>query len=263
MNNAKVYKTEAVVLRQRRLGEADKILTLFSADRGKLDAVAKGVRRPGSRKAGHVELLTRTSLMLARGQNLDIITQSEAVETYLPLREDLRRLASGLYVAELIDRFTVEHVESYPLYRLLVETLGRLATHTDLDLALRFFEINLLGNAGYQPQIQRCVVCQSPLQPVSNAFSPTAGGAVCPACTPAQSGLRPLSVNAIKVMRLLQTGRFTEAARLRLGHALAVEIEGHLRSTLRLYTERDLRSLEFLNAMRRGITIPLRGAVVS
>ncbi len=263
MNNAKVYKAEAVVLRQRKLGEADKILTLFSADRGKFDAVAKGVRRPGSRKAGHVELLTHTSLMLARGQNLDIITQSEALETYLPLREDLRRMGSGLYVAELIDRFTVEHAESYPLFRLLVDTLGRVAVHDDLDLVLRFFEVNLLAHAGYQPELGRCVVCQSALQPVANAYSPTAGGAVCPACTPAQSGLRPLSVNAIKVLRLFQSGRFAEATRLRLSHDLAVEIEGHLRSTLRLYTERDLRSLEFLNAMRRGITIPLRSAVVS
>ena len=262
MNTAKVYKTEAVVLRRRKLVEADKILTLFSADLGKFDAVAKGVRRPGSRKAGHVELLTHTSLLLARGQNLDIITQSQAVETYLPLREDLRRLGCGLYVAELIDRFTAEHVESYPLFRLLVETLRRLAQRTDLDLVLRFFEVNLLAHAGYQPELSRCVVCQAPLRPVAQAFSPSGGGAVCPACTPAQSGLRPLSVSAIKVLRLLQSGRFTDAARLRLSHDLAVEIEGHLRSYLRTYTERDLRALDFLNDVRRDPPALPRGAAV-
>ena len=251
MNTARVYKTEAVVLRQRKLGEADKILTLFSADLGKFDAVAKGVRKPASRKAGHVELLTHTSLMLARGRNLDIITQSEAIATYLPLREDLRRLGCGLYVAELVDRFTAERAESYPLFRLLVETLGRLAVRDDLDLVLRFFEMNLLVHSGFQPELARCVVCQSPLRPAANSFSPGAGGIVCPACTPAQSGLRPLSVNAIKVLRLLQTGRFGEAARLRLNHDLSVEIEGHLRSYLRTYTERDLRALEFLNDVRR------------
>src|SRR3712207_2448889 len=151
MNTARVYKTEAVVLRQRKLGEADKILTLFSADLGKFDAVAKGVRRPGSRKAGHVELLTHVSLMLARGKSLDIITQAEALDTYLPLREDLRRLSCGLYVAELTDRFTAEHQESFPLFRLLVETLGGLTVHRDLELVLRFFELNLLGVAGYEP----------------------------------------------------------------------------------------------------------------
>lgn len=264
MNTAKVYKTEAVVLRQRKLGEADKILTLFSADLGKFDAVAKGVRRPGSRKAGHVELLTRVSMMLARGQNLDIVTQAETVAAYLPMRDDLRRLACGMYVAELVDRFTVERSESYPLYRLLVDTLDRLATRGDLPLVLRFFEVNLLGIAGYQPEFRRCVVCQSPLQPVANSFSPSAGGAVCPSCTPARSGLRPLSVNAIKVLRVFQGGNFAEASRLRLGHDLGVEIEGHLRSSLRMYLERDPRSLAFLNDIRHDSIAPLgRAAVLS
>lgn len=251
MNPARVYKTEAVVLRQRNLGEADRILTLFSADLGKLDAVAKGVRRPASRKAGHVELLTHVSLMLARGQNLDIVTQAQAIESYLPLRAELRRLGAGLYVAELIDRFTVERAESYPLFRLMVDTLGRLAVRDDLDFVLRYFEVNLLTESGFQPQVQQCVLCQTPLRPVANFYSPTAGGAICPACTPSQSGLRPLSVSAIKVLRLMQAGRFTEAARLRIDHDLAVELEGHLRGTLRIYTERDLSSLRFLNQVRR------------
>jgi DNA repair protein RecO (recombination protein O) len=262
MDRARVYKTEAVVLRQRKLGEADKILTLFSADLGKFDAVAKGVRRPGSRKAGHVELLTHSSLMLARGQNLDIVTQSQAIESYLPLREDLRRLSCGLYVAEVVDRFTVEQVESYPIFRLLVDTLGRLAVMADLDLVLRFFEVNLLAHAGYQPQLSRCVICQNPLRPVENWFSPSAGGAVCPACTPAQSGLRPLSVNAVKVLRLMQSGRYSDTARLRLGHDLGVELEGHLRGYVRTYTERDLNSLEFLNGVRRELPSPARRSAV-
>ncbi len=162
MSGARVYKTEAVVLRQRPLGEADRILTLYAADLGKFEAVAKGVRRPGSRKAGHLEPLTYVSVMLARGRNLDIITQAEAREAFLPLRADVQRLAAGLYVAELVDRLTVEHVEGYAIFRLLVETLGRLATAANLDIVLRFFEINLLAHVGYRPELRRCVICQAP-----------------------------------------------------------------------------------------------------
>ena len=260
--NARVYKTEAVVLRQRRLGEADKILTLFSADQGKFDAVAKGIRRPGSRKAGHLEVLSHASLMIAHGRNLDIITQAQAVETYLPLRDDMRRLSAGLYAAELVDRFTGERMESYPVYRLLTETLARLASHPDVDLALRFFEVNLLAHMGYQPELRHCVVCQAPLQPVANNFSPIAGGAVCPSCTPAQSGLRPLSLNALKVLRLFQSGRFADATRLRLGHDLAVELEGLLRGYLRVYIERDLNSLRFMHGVRRDAAGVVQSAPV-
>jgi DNA repair protein RecO (recombination protein O) len=264
MDRSRVYKTEAVVLRQRPLGEADRILTVFSADRGKMDAVAKGVRRPGSRKAGHLELLTHSSLMLARGQNLDIITQSQAIESYLPLRDDLRRMSFGLYAAELVDRLTVEHAEGYPIFRLLVETLGRLSTGNDLETALRYFEINLLAHAGFQPQLWQCVVCQNPLRPVENCFSPSAGGAVCPGCTPAGSGLSRLSVNAVKVLRLMLAGSFADVARLRLGHELSAEIEGHLRAYVRAYIERDLHSLRFLHGVRREPpTRPLPTRVLS
>src|SRR5581483_3882085 len=119
-----------------------------------------------------------------------------------PLRDDLRRLSCGMYAAELVDRFTIEHVESYPIFRLLVETLARLAERPDVDTVLRYFEINLLAQSGYQPQLWQCVVCQGALQPVENWFSPSAGGAVCPTCTPSGSGLTRITVNALKVMRL-------------------------------------------------------------
>jgi DNA repair protein RecO (recombination protein O) len=251
MDRSRVYKTEVVVLRQRPLGEADRVLTLFSADLGKFDAVAKGIRKPGSRKAGHLEPLTHTRLMLARGKTLDIITQGEALETYRPMRDDLRRLSCGMYAAELVDRFTVEHAEGYPVFRLLVETLGRIAERADLDTILRYFEINLLAQSGFQPQLWQCVVCQSAIAPVDNWFSPSAGGAVCPTCTPSGSGLSRLSVNAIKVMRLMLSRDYEQTARLRWGHDLAVEVEGHLRAYLRTYIERDLSSLRFLNGVRR------------
>src|SRR5688572_27559635 len=120
MRPQRIYSTEVVVLRTRRLGEADSILTLLSADRGKFDAVARGVRKLTSRKAGHIEPLTHSRLLLAHGSNLDVITQAEAVQCFLPVREDLRTIGAGLYAAELIDRFTVEREECYPLFRLLV-----------------------------------------------------------------------------------------------------------------------------------------------
>ena len=89
MPRPRVYKTQAVVLRQRKLGEADKIVTLFSPSRGKIDAVAKGVRRTKSRMSGHVEPLTFGPYLLAEGRDLDIITQAETVEAFGALRADL------------------------------------------------------------------------------------------------------------------------------------------------------------------------------
>src|SRR3989304_4519194 len=105
----RLYKTEAVVVRAMDLGEADRILTLLTPGLGKLRAVAKGVRRSQSKLGGHLDLLTRSSVMVARGKNLDIITQAQGLDSFLPLRNDLMRLGCGLYAAELAERFTPEH----------------------------------------------------------------------------------------------------------------------------------------------------------
>ena len=94
---------EAVVLRHSNWGEADRLLSLFSREAGKLRAVAKGARKIRSRKAGHLEPFTRVRLMLAHGRDFWIVTQAETVDAYLPLREDLLRTAYGAYVLELLD----------------------------------------------------------------------------------------------------------------------------------------------------------------
>ena len=117
MPRPRVYKAQAIVLRQRKLGEADKIVTLFCAHKGKLDAVAKGVRRTKSRLAGHLEPLTLGAYLIAEGRDLDIVTQAETVEAYAALRDDLERLSRGLYCAELVDRLTPERSEANPVFR--------------------------------------------------------------------------------------------------------------------------------------------------
>lgn len=87
----RVYSTEAIVLRRDDYGEADRLLTLLTPRSGKMRVMAKGARKTSSRKAGHVELFTRVTLMLARGRLFDIVTQAEAIETHRALREDLQR----------------------------------------------------------------------------------------------------------------------------------------------------------------------------
>jgi DNA repair protein RecO (recombination protein O) len=208
------------------------------------------VRRPKSKLAGHVEPLSHTSFLLAKGRELDIITQAQALELFQPLREDLERTGRALYVAELVERFTPERQESYPVFRLLLESLRRLCNEAALDIILRFFEMRLLDYLGYRPQLQECVGCGSALRPQSNNWSVEGGGAGCPDCSRDEPIPRPLSLNALKVMRLLQAGDFPDAARLRLTPPLAVEIERHLREYLFYLLERDVHSTRFLDTLR-------------
>src|SRR5436305_15097079 len=118
----RVYRSEGIVLKAYNYGEADHILTLFTPNAGKLRAVAKGVRRTKSRMAGHLDLFTRSSLLVARGRQLDIVTQAETLENFRAMREDLVRLSYGHYVSELLDSFSAEGLANEPLYALTVHT---------------------------------------------------------------------------------------------------------------------------------------------
>jgi DNA repair protein RecO (recombination protein O) len=246
----RVYKTQAIVLRQRKLGEADKIVTLYTSHGGRLDAVAKGVRRTKSRLAGHLEPLTLGSYLLAEGRELDIVTQAETVEAFPGLREDLERLSRGLYCAELVDRLTPERSEGNPIFRLLQETLGYLSTSPNYELAVRRFELRLMDQLGYRPALAACAVCDTPLQPQTNYWSVSGGGVICQGCADDSLRLMPLSLNALKMLRLIERASFEEAARVRLSGELAMELQTCLGDYVRYVMERDVRSARFVETLR-------------
>jgi DNA repair protein RecO (recombination protein O) len=247
----RVYKTEAIVLKRVNVGEADKILTLYTPNLGKLSAVARGVRRPKSKLGGHLELFTHSSLMLARGQNLDTISQAETITSFMPLREDLWRSGLAFYAVELVHQFTAEHLENYLIYRLLLDTLHRLCQTQDGELALRYFELNLLTHLGYRPELHHCPDCGSPLEPTTNYFSVMSGGVLCPQCRVKDSMARRVSVNALKVMRFLQESDYQKASRLKLEAELSSELQGLTRQYIRYLLEREMKTVAWLDSLRR------------
>lgn len=251
MSRDRLYRTEAVVLKRHDFGEADRLLTLFTPDRGKLRVIAKGVRRPTSRKSGHVELLTHTQLLIAKGRNLDIVTQAQAVNAFLPLREDLLRLTYGYYVAELIDQFVEDENENRLLFDLLLNVLGWLSQTGKLALTVRYFELRLLGLTGYQPQLFHCVECHTLLEPQPAFFHPGQGGAVCARCGATMRGAQPLSLPALKVLRFLQTRDYAQAVQLRLSPPTEQEVERILLRYITHLLERSLKSVEFLEIVRQ------------
>jgi len=249
MTAPRLYNTEAVVLKKNELGEADNILTLYTPRLGKLRAVAKGVRRPKSKLGGHVELLTHSEMLLVQSQNLDIVTQSQTIESFLPLRDDLWRTSSALYVVELVDRFTAEGEENYPLFRLLVDTLHWLCRARHGELILRCFELRLFAYLGYQPQLQQCGGCHSSLKPVTNFFTPSGGGLLCPHCHNREPIVYPLSPNALKVLRFLQRSPYASVDRLRITPELSLELKQLMRGYIRYLLEREVRSAEWLDRL--------------
>jgi DNA repair protein RecO (recombination protein O) len=241
---------EAVVLRHSDWGEADRLLGLFTREMGKLRAVAKGVRKPRSRKAGHLEPFTRVSLLLAKGRDMWIVTQAETVDAHLCLREDLERVGYAAYAVELLDRFTYEEGENPALYRLLVDTLGRLDAEPDPALPIHYYEMRLLDLLGFRPQLFNCAKCGEVIQAVDQYFSPSLGGALCPRCGAATRGAQPISMAALKYLRHFQRSSYKEAARARPSQEVEREIERLLQHYLTYLLERGLNTPAFLRKIR-------------
>ena len=250
MSKPRNYQTEAIIIKKTKLGEADRILTLYTPHLGKIQAVAKGVRRPRSKMAGHLELLTHSQVSLARGRNLDTITGSQTINSFLPLKSNLELTSHALYAIELVDQFTADHIENYPLFQLLLETMGHLCQAGDNELVLRYFELHLLNEVGYRPQLQRCVSCQATLEPITNSFCPSAGGMLCPNCSPSQPLTYSLSVNALKVLRLLQSSDYNTISRLKINPELSRELEGVMRDYLKYLLEREVKSVAWLDTLK-------------
>lgn len=254
MRRERLYRTEAIVLRRSDFGEADRLLTLYAPKLGKIRAIAKGVRKPTSRKSGHVELFTHSQLLIARGRSLDIVTQAETVHAFRPLREDLLRTTYTYYAAELLDLFVEEGVENRPLFDLLLAMLGWLGDASDLDLTTRFFELRLLSLLGYRPQLFQCVACRRQIEPVSNFFSAADGGILCANCGENHRGAQEITLNALKVLRFLQTRDYDTCCRLRLSRPLHRELETVMYHYITYTLERDLKSVEFLRRLQREMS---------
>lgn len=244
------YRAEAVVLKRHDFGEADRILVLFTRQRGKLRAVAKGIRRTTSRLAGHLELFTHAELQLARGRDLEVVTQAETIHAFRALREDLGRTTHAYLVAELADVLTEDQAEQPELLDLLVGTFRALETASDPRLVVAHYQIKLLGLVGFRPSLASCLLCREELRPGANAFSSFLGGALCPRCGPNEASARPIPSDVLKVLRHLQRSGPPGTVRLHLPEPVAREVDRILREVTERHTERRLRSPDLIARLR-------------
>ena len=251
----RLYRVEAIVIRRRDWGEADRLLTLYTRERGKIQAVAKGARKPTSRKAGHVELFARTRLLVAHSRSIDIVTQAETIESHRLFRENLEAATLAHYFAELLDLFTGETQSDEALFDLIRSAFTWLCEAGDLRLVPRYYELHLLELAGFRPELHNCPVCSKLLEAADSFFSPAQGGVLCRACGPGRRDAHSLSLSAFKVLRYGQTRDWDRFRRLRLTPPLHAEVENTLYQYLVFLLERNLKSVEFLRQLRRQAVV--------
>jgi DNA repair protein RecO (recombination protein O) len=248
----RLYSTDAIILSRRDLGEADRLLTIFTPRHGKLTVIAKGSRRTKSRSAPHTDVLQLTRLDLAKGRDLDVVTSAQSIVSHQRFRTDLEAYGAASYMAELVRNLTEEDQEQRQVFDLLKSSLALLDQGIDAWLMMRHFELSLLDALGYRPELYRCVGCGEEIQAVTNAWSPAMGGVLCASCAAQDRAAVPMSVNAQKYVRTMHRSGPAPLVRISLGERERGEIETALVNYLRYVSERDLSSPRVIASMRRA-----------
>ncbi len=259
MAGSREYEVEGIVVRHAVVGERDRIVTLFTAEEGKLALVARGALRPGSTLGPRVDMLSHGRFHCVRRRSLDLIAEAVTLDSFGRLKSDLWRLSCALYLAELTDVSTAEGSPNRTLFDLLLAAMSRMDAGECDDRLLRVFELQLLETLGFCPSLRRCVNCGAELRPVENGLSATLGGVLCPDCTPRCPDARPLSVDALKVMRFWLSHSLDAACRVKVDAALASELEGHAFSFSRWLLQKELKSREWLSRLRSETSLTTPG----
>lgn len=253
------YATHAVILRRRDQGDADRILTIFTPGFGKRQVIAKGIRKPSSRKAGHVELFAHTNLQIARARTWDIVTEAVMVEPFKRLRSDLEGIGRAGYLCELVDCFTEEEDENQLIWDLLLLGLRQLdqidlatVDHNRAAVFLRWFELQMLTVTGFQPQFFHCLDCGRNLAPETNFLLLHEGGVVCPDCRSRRNEGEELVPDVLKILRFLQSRSWSDVSRVSIRPAILQQVQSILYRYLVVVLERQLRSTDFLRRLEHG-----------
>lgn len=183
------FVTDAINLKSYNLSEADKIMVMYSRDKGLIRGVAKGVKKPKSKLGARMDLLVANKLMLHKGRNLDTISQAEALNTFIKTRQNMDKIFYSMYITEVVNNFGVEDDPcSKEIFDLLYKSLERIAAAEDkiqVMIAVMKFQLKMMIVSGFSIELNKCLCCGEQAEEGSMYFSVKHGGIICPHCNAA------------------------------------------------------------------------------
>lgn len=225
------YLTQAIVLNYLPFREHDARAVIYSRERGKLELVARGARKIGSKLSGHLQPLSLARIMVVRGRNFDYVGGADCVDSFAGVKSDLDKVMAAGKAVSVFDRAVKTDEPDGALFDLTRGYLGMLGSAREdgrYDFYFHGFVFKLLSLLGYGPELHACAVCRRPAEPRGNYFSPDKGGIVCHRCHPSltRSHKRPASASTIKTLRLLAGFPLSDLPRLKTGIEPERELAG-------------------------------------
>ncbi|MGB4701118.1 MAG: DNA repair protein RecO [Syntrophomonadaceae bacterium] len=243
------YNAPVIIIKSTDFGEADKLVTVFSEQYGKLRAVARGIKKPKSSLRSCVQPFCYSQLHFYQGRDLELITQGRLLDFFGNAREDLERTLYCVYLMELLDKSLMDRMPVPGLFPLTLETLRAINNWGLNPLLIRRFELNLAIHLGYRPVLERCAACGQ--NQALAGFSLAEGGMVCRECAAAKSGsLINLSGESLAILRQLEKAGTAMLERLKASDQALEQMEYFLEQYLQYFLERQFKLKETIRQLK-------------
>ncbi|PTX64874.1 DNA replication and repair protein RecO [Melghirimyces profundicolus] len=245
-------KVEGVVIRTRDYGESNKVVTLFTRERGKMAAMARGAKKPKSRLGAATQPFTLGQYLCFAGSGMATLSQADILASHYSIRSDLTLASYAAYLAELLDKLTGEKEPAPELYELLLTTFRMLEKGVDPEILSRIFELKVLEAAGYRPRLDGCIACGKADLPVR--FSVRQGGFLCRKCQDRDPRALTLSPAAARILKTLQRITPDRLGDIQVKDETKAQLERAVRSFVDEYADLKLKSRDFLDRLKRDWT---------
>lgn len=247
-----ISKTQGIVLKYTNLGEADKILTILTRSKGRIQAIAKGCRKPKSSLLASCELFVFSEFVFYKGTTFYHVTQAETRETFYNIRNDLMLLSYATYFAELAGTVSVEEMPAERLFLLLARALYYLSTkEIPAGIVNIAYQLRLMDISGYRPSLGRCVNCRRSFDEYER-FSSTLGGVLCSDCTGADKSAFRLSKGTLEVFRTFLNTEISRLNNVKTDNTIYNELDRIIKDFVLKHLDKRFKSLDFLENLKNS-----------
>lgn len=246
-----LYKTEGIVLKSMEYEEADKIVTIYTKDYGKITAIAKGVRKTKSKFGSSLEILTHSNFLIYKGRNIDIVSQTEILESFFSTSKEVIKFAFAVNCVEVVNRLTEEREINIGLFNLLKEVLHYLKESNDPKLQTLSFKWQTISILGYRPSLNHCCRCNKSVEDQKEMyFNIKEGGLVCNNCIAKdKEGCVKVSLYFNKLLRKILITPLSTISNATIPDKKMKELEKITNLYIAYHSEKSFKTDEFLKSL--------------
>ncbi len=246
-----LYKTEGIVLKSMEYEEADKIVTIYTKDYGKITAIAKGVRKTKSKFGSSLEILTHSNFLIYKGRNIDIVSQTEILESFFSTSKEVIKFAFAVNCVEVVNRLTEEREINIGLFNLLKEVLHYLKESNDPKLQTLSFKWQTISILGYRPSLNHCCRCNKSVEDQKEMyFNIKEGGLVCNNCIAKdKEGCVKVSLYFNKLLRKILITPLSIISNATIPDKKMKELEKITDLYIAYHSEKSFKTDEFLKSL--------------